>query len=479
MKIIAACLIAVFLALPPAAAAQDIKRAAFAGEFYDRDPARLAAEIDGFLAEARPHSRIPNRILALIAPHAGYIHSGRTAARAYAAVVGLPYESVVLIGPSHRAGFRGCSIYPRGGFETPLGIAQVDEKLAGSIAKASGFGFVPQAFSMEHSVEVQIPFVQRALPGAKIVPILMGTQDAKSIRAIAAGLFAACAGKSVLVVASTDMSHFLSKEEAAAVDARTISLIRGMETDSLIREVEAGGNIMCGGGPVVAAILYAKKSGKAGVEILARTDSSEHGGPDSVVGYMAAAITLEEDPQPGDFTLTEAERAELLALARTAISEYVTTRTVAEYPTESPALLSKRGAFVTLRKNGELRGCIGFIEAAAPLCRTVVQAAVFAAVEDTRFPPVQARELEALEIEISVLSPLREITDPGTVEVGKHGLVIERGENRGLLLPQVPVENGWGRRTFLEQACVKAGLPPGSWRKGTRIFVFEAIVFHE
>ncbi len=479
MKMFGASLALILLTLPLSIPAQNVQPPAFAGQFYEGDPARLATEIDGFLAAVGPLPQIPRPVLALIAPHAGYIHSGPTAAHAYALVAGLDYETVVIVGPSHRVGFRGCSIYPRGGFETPLGVAQIDESVARAIAKASGFGFIAKAFAGEHSVEVQIPFVQRVLPGAKIVPILMGSQDGKTIRALADGLFRVCAGKKALVIASTDLSHFLPKDKAAVVDGQTIALIRDRKTEDLLRMVEAGENIMCGGGPVLAAVLYAEKCGAAGVEILARADSSKYGGPDSVVGYMAAAVFAGTTREPGPFTLTETEKAELLGLARSAVTEYVMKGTLVDPGPMAPVLSSPRGVFVTLRNRGELRGCIGFIETTAPLYRSVIEAAVLAACRDARFPPIRLDELETLDIKISVLTPLRETTNPSHIVVGKHGLVIERGENRGLLLPQVAVENGWKRKTFLEQACLKAGLPRNAWRSGARIFVFEALVFGE
>jgi hypothetical protein len=351
--------------------------------------------------------------------------------------------------------------------------------LAGAIAKASGFGFIAEAFAEEHSVEVQIPFVQRALPETEIVPIVMGLQTGKTIRALAEGLERACAGKKVLVVASTDLSHFLSQDKAAEVDGRTVALVRDMETDVLLRMVEAGENIMCGGGPVLSVLLYAGRLGKPGVEILGRADSSKYGGPESVVGYMAAAVTAEAGGEETPLALAAADKTELLKLARSAVEEYVTRRVFVKASAPSPALRSTCGAFVTLKKGGELRGCIGFVEAPAPLCETVIRAAALAATQDPRFPPVKPAELADLEIEISVLTPPREISDPGMVEVGRHGLIMESGERRGLLLPQVPVENGWDRRTFLRQACLKAGLSPDAWQKGARIFVFEALVFKE
>jgi AmmeMemoRadiSam system protein B/AmmeMemoRadiSam system protein A len=471
---------AIFILAQIAAAAEKIRPAVFAGQYYDKDPARLAAQVDFYLANAKPLAVASGKIRALIVPHAGYVWSAQTAAYAYALVQGKPYDTVVIIGPSHKVGFQGCSIYPEGGFETPLGVAWIDAGLARDIGKASGFSFLPEAFAEEHSVEIQVPFVQRVLPGARIVPIVMGYQNKRTVQALASGLEKACPGKNVLVVASTDLSHYLSKAEAAATDANTISLIQSAKTDTLLRKIEAGDNIMCGGGPVVAALLYAQKSGPVRVETLKRSDSSDSGGPaNQVVGYVAAAVVSGREAISEEFVLTPEDRVQLLRLARSAVTEFVARRAVIDDQTGNPKFLSPKGVFVTLKKRGELRGCIGFIEPVAPLSQAVVRAAIYAATEDPRFPPVEPGELKDLAFELSVLTPLKEITNCALVQVGRHGIVISKGGQRGVLLPQVPVENGWDRETFLREGCLKAGLPPDAWQKGAQVFVFEAIVFHE
>jgi AmmeMemoRadiSam system protein A len=167
----------------------------------------------------------------------------------------------------------------------------------------------------------------------------------------------------------------------------------------------------------------------------------------------------------------------LLKIARETLERYVRKKEVYRPEENNPKLLSPKGAFVTLKKNGQLRGCIGFIEAVLPLHQTIVQATIYAASKDARFPPVTPSELEDIELEISVLTPPVRIDDPRNVEVGKHGLIIAKGSQRGLLLPQVPVENKWSRRTFLQRTCQKAGLPKDAWRSGAEIYAFEAIVF--
>jgi len=457
--------------------AQDIRKPVWAGSFYDADRDHLAARIDAYLNNVRNLPSVTQAVQALISPHAGYVYSGQTAAYAYKFVQGKPYETVVIIGPSHRHGFDGCSIYPRGGFETPLGVAPVDEELAAQIAKSSRFSYVPEAHAEEHSVEVQVPFIQRILPGAKIIPIVMGYPSRRTVYSLANALAEAMAAKKILIVASTDMSHYLSKEKANAVDNKTISFLQKLNTDAIINEVTAGENVMCGGGGVAAAILAVKKTARPRVEILHYTDSSDASGDtDKVVGYLAAAV-INEAPAP-EFELSAEEKKALLGMARQAVRLFVEEGKVLVSNTENPDFLSERGAFVTLKKRGELRGCIGFIEPLFPLHETVIRAAIYAATEDTRFTPVSRDEIKDLEYEVSVLTPLQKIDNPRLVQVGKHGLVISMGNNRGLLLPQVPVENNWDRETFLCQACVKAGLPPDAWKKGAEIFVFEAIVFH-
>jgi AmmeMemoRadiSam system protein B/AmmeMemoRadiSam system protein A len=469
-------IIAFLAALAPAVLGQDVRRPVWAGQFYEENRERLSAQLDGFFKGLENVPAVAGDIEALIVPHAGYVYSGKTAAAAYSLVRGKAFETVVIIGPSHRHGFEGCSIYPKGGFETPLGVVAVDDKLAAELSRASGFGFVPEAHQEEHSLEVQVPFIQKVLPGVRIVPIVMGYPSRRTIEALASALAKVLPGRSVLVVASTDMSHFFAKEKARKVDQETAALIKDLKIDSLVRKVVNGENIMCGGGGVAAVLTYAQKRGTPRVDILRYAESSEAGGPaNEVVGYLAAVVTA--GPAAEDFTLTAGEKKELLKLAREAVVEFVEKNKVLSYETKNPRFISPKGAFVTLRKRGALRGCIGFIEPVLPLYQAVIQTAIYAASEDQRFLPVSTNELPELEYEVSVLTPLRKISDPQIIQVGKHGLVISRDGNRGLLLPQVPVENHWNREAFLEQACLKAGLPPDAWKKGAEIFVFEAIVF--
>lgn len=455
---------------------QEVRKPIIAGTWYPKQRDALSSQIDRFLQNVRISSFPSGEIIAIIAPHAGYDCSGQVAAYGYKLVQGKDFETVIIIAPSHSYSFEGCSIYPRGGYQTPLGIAEIDRTLASRLSKASGFRFIPQAHKAEHSVEIQIPFIQKTLPEARIVPVVMGFPQKKTILTLAKALIKVIPEKKVLIVVSTDLSHYEPQKRANKIDANTISLIQSFKTNTLIRKVEQHENIMCGGGPVVATLLYTQEKGEPKVHILKYTDSSTTcGGPSQVVGYLAAAICLES--QQSSFSLSSEEKKELIRIARLAINQFVQEKKIINYENRNPRFLTKKGAFVTLKKGGSLRGCIGIVEPLYSLYETVIRASIYAC-EDPRLPPVSPEELKDLDVEISVLSPLEKIDDPQRIQVGKHGLVISKGGKKGLLLPQVPLENNWARTQFLEQTCLKAGLTKSAWKKGAKIFIFEAIVFH-
>jgi AmmeMemoRadiSam system protein B/AmmeMemoRadiSam system protein A len=457
--------------------AQGIRKSVCAGSWYDNKPEALSRQLERYLLQAETNAPTEG-IVGLIAPHAGYVYSGPIAAFSYRLVFGKDYDTVIIIGTAHRYGFRGCSIYLQGGYETPFGVAEIDETLASEISKSSGFKFIPKAHTQEHSVEMQLPFVQKVLPGAKIVPIVMGTPSKKTISSLVEAFVKTLSGKKVLIVASTDLSHFFPKGKANAVDKETLALIESLDTDIILKKMGRGENIMCGGGPVAAVLLYAKKMGNPKVETLKYADSSQVGGDEArVVGYVAAAVYAGKSAAPS-FSLSSDEKTRLLQIAQKTLERYVGHNEVYRPETDNPKFLSPKGAFVTLKKKGKLRGCIGYIEPVLPLHQTIAQATIYAASKDARFPPVSSSELKDIDIEISVLTPPEKINDPRKVEVGKHGLIILMGNQRGLLLPQVPVENRWSRLTFLQRACQKAGLHKDAWRSGAEIYTFEAIVFH-
>jgi hypothetical protein len=286
-----------------------------------------------------------------------------------------------------------------------------------------------------------------------------------------------------LIVASSDLSHFHAYDEAVRLDHKVMNAIAEWDYFNMSQNFERRIWEACGGGPIVAMMVAAERLGANRARVLKYANSGDVTGDKSrVVGYGAVAYTRESG-KAGDkahaFSLGRQEKEALLKIAKESVYSAVKERKIYQCSSGGlQALEQDRGAFVTLKEKGQLRGCIGYIAPMKPLCLTVRDVAAAAALEDPRFRPVEFRELPQLEYEVSVLSPLRRVTDIKQIKVGEHGLVMRKGDKEGLLLPQVPVEQHWDRTTFLEQTCVKAGLPPNAWKDPeTDIFMFSALVF--
>ncbi len=466
---------------------EQVRAPAVAGAFYPAEAKQLAETVDGFLAQASS-AELKEPLVALVSPHAGYPYSGGVAAHAYALLKGRKYARVVVIAPSHYEAFNYASIYDGDFYATPLGRIPVDKEFARKLANSNSalkLSARAHTSSQEHALEVELPFLQRTLGDFKLVPIIMGEQDYDSSRALGISLARLIQNNDTLIVASSDLSHYHPYDEAVKLDRKTLNALREWDYLSASRNFERRVWEACGGGPIVAAMIAAERLGANDVRLLKYANSGDVTGDRTrVVGYGALAMVKAAGLRPASassFSLTSREREELLKLARKSVETVVTQKKLYEAPAAaSEALAQERGAFVTLKERGELRGCIGYTSASSPLYLTVRDVAAFAAVRDTRFPPVSATELPRLDYEISVLSPLRRVTDTAQIQVGRHGLLMKNGEFEGLLLPQVPVEQGWNRKTFLDETCMKAGMRPACWQDPeTDIFMFTALVFDE
>ena len=272
-----------------------IRPSAVAGTWYPGDPGALRAAVDGHLAEAEPTPA--GDVVAVIAPHAGLVYSGPVAAHAYRAVAGRPYDVVVLVGPSHYHGFEGVAIWPAGAFETPLGRVEVEAGVADRLLSSPVVGTHPTAHDREHSLEMQLPFLQEVLPDVPIVPLLLGYQERPTIEALAEALVEACAGLSPLLVASTDLSHFFDAARAAALDQVVVDHVARFDAAGLLAEYEGyslndrGRYVACGGGAAIAVMLAAARLGADRARVLRRADSGDvSGDKTAVVGYLAAVF---------------------------------------------------------------------------------------------------------------------------------------------------------------------------------------------
>lgn len=483
-----------------AAAPDGVRDPVVAGRFYPDDPVKLRAAVQGFLDDAMPFRE--ERPWGLVLPHAGYVFSGQIAADGWRQVRRADVDLVVILGTNHTvAPFDGVAVFPGSGFRTPLGIAAVDEAAAKELA-ASDPAFVLDAgpHRTEHSIEVQVPFAQVALPGAKILPAVVGRPDPEMCSRLGRALAKLAASRKVLLVASSDLSHYPDYDDAVETDAATLKAVASIDPSkfraSIASEMGRGrpnlGTCACGEAPVLALLEAVRALGPAHASVLSYANSGD--GPladrDRVVGYGAVTLAAgarppdvaalqRVPPPPASTTLTAEDGRTLLRLARESIRRWLAADSAPLARNLPPTLLRKQGAFVTLREHGDLRGCIGHTAEDLPLGQVVGMMALNAAFEDSRFSPVAAKELPEIKIEVSVLTPLVRVPGPEAIRLGKDGAVLRKDGRGALFLPEVATEQGWTRDEMLGHLCVKAGLASDCWRRGAEFATFQTVVFRE
>jgi AmmeMemoRadiSam system protein B/AmmeMemoRadiSam system protein A len=445
--------------------AENVKAPSVAGTFYPADKKELKESVENFLSKAEK-VRSEGKLIAIISPHAGYRFSGQVAAYGYKEIRDRDIKKIILMGPSHYVGFKGASIYTKGSFRTPLGEVKINEKLAtGLLDETVDIRFYPEAYEKEHSLEVQLPFLQTVLKDFTIVPILISSPTKQTVEHLISRLTEMLDDKT-LIIASTDLSHYHDYAKAIEMDNKIISAVERlsvMDTAQLLNNGEAE---LCGGMPVIIAMEAAKRYGATlGVLFKYANSGDVTNEKDRVVGY--ASMGLFKSPY------TEEEKKELLAIAKNSITEYINNGKVSEVEIKNRKLKTDGAVFVTIKENGSLRGCIGHIQAIMPLYQSVIKNAVAACSGDPRFPPMNKEDLKNMEVEVSILSPLTPLKDIKDIQIGKHGIVIRKGMHSGIFLPQVATEFGWDRDTFLEQLCAKAGLPKDAW-KDAELYSFTA-----
>ena len=474
------------LLLLPAASAQ-VKQPNVAGQFYPADKAELSASIQSYLASARPVS-MPGKVFCLIEPHAGYSFSGKTAAFGYKLVAGADYKTVVIIGPSHHFPFSGATVYPKGAFRTPLGDCPIDEDFCRDLLLTGAPVVMDDTrfFEQEHSVEVQIPFLQTVLKDFKIVPVIMGQCDLSACETLAGALEKVIGKrKDVLVVVSSDMYHGYDYDQANMSDTLTLSAVTAMDAKGLYSGLVSGSMQMCGGVPAVSGLLLARDMGHDKAVLLRHTNSCEATGDMRkgiwTVGYSSVAIDQPEEGHKEAAMLNAQQRKKLLGIARSTIETHLKTGERLQVKEADPALTRVMGAFVTLNERGQLRGCIGNMVGTQPLYLTVRDMSIESSTRDPRFEPVRAGELKNIRIEISVLTPMKRVASADDIILGTHGVLVRRGYSSGVFLPQVATETGWTKEQFLSHLCAdKAGLSPDAWKDpSTELYTFTAEVFSE
>ena len=464
-----------------------VRPATQANRFYTGDPKELSEEVDSFLALHRG-ATVYHDVAALIVPHAGYYFSGNVAATAYMSIpADKPYKRIFLLGPSHHEWLDGASVNTEADYyATPLGLVKVDHETALRLAKADHvFSYNPKAHDREHCLEVQLPFLQRrfgedAVP--PIVPIIISTNDFRKLQQIADVLKPYFTDENLFVV-SSDFSHYPSYEDAYEVDAKTGKAIETGDVEQFITVLEENArsgkrNLATSAcGELAIATLMLMMDNAYEVHHLLYQNSGDIDNHDlsRVVGYHAFAMVRATTSQT--FSLSDEEKRKLKEIALTSIRDSLDGRRIAEPKGLTKTLESKCGAFVSLHKQGRLRGCIGHFGEDTALHEIVAEMARAAAFEDPRFMPVTKEELDDIDIEISVLTPMRRIQSLDEFELHRHGIYIRRGYRSGTFLPQVADEVNWTKEEFVSHCAQdKAGIGWDGWRDA-ELYVYEAIVF--
>ena len=462
-----------------------------ANRFYTGDARELSEEVDSFLA-LHAKDRQYEHVAALIVPHAGYYFSGNVAAAAYQSIADdVQYKRIFLLGPSHHEWLDGASVNTEYDYyATPLGNVKVDVETARLLTNTDGtdktdsvFFYSPRAHDREHCLEVQLPFLQRRLKDVPpIIPIIISTNDYHKLQRIAEALKPYLTEENLFVI-SSDFSHYPKYEDACEVDARTGKAVESGDVERFIAQLEENArsgvrNLATSacGELAIATLMLMMQDGGYEVKHLLYQNSGDIDNHDHsrVVGYHAFAVL-----RKSEFSLNDEEKRMLKNIALTSIKDSLEGKRIAQpiFNSQFSIFNSKCGAFVSLHKQGRLRGCIGHFGEDVPLHEIVAEMARAAAFEDPRFMPVTKDELDDIDIEISVLTPMRRIQNLDEFELHRHGIYIRKGYRSGTFLPQVADEVNWTKEEFVSHCAQdKAGIGWDGWRDA-ELYVYEAIVF--
>jgi AmmeMemoRadiSam system protein B/AmmeMemoRadiSam system protein A len=496
-----------------------------AGTWYPNDPGELRHLLKGFLEEAPvPDPAEASRLIAVVVPHAGYVYSGFTAAHAYKWIEQRRPARVLLIGPSHYAAFRGVSLGDYAFYETPLGRVPVDPEGRKKLKACPLVGFHPEAHEKEHSLDIQVPLLQVLFPESPpgILPLLVGDLEEEDYPELARCIRAVLDPETVLIV-SSDFTHYGPRfgyvpfpleagaaEKIRQLDQGALEKILRLDRRGFLSYQETTGITLCGARPIALLLELLPEDSRPGT-LHYTTSGRLTGDYRNSVSYCSLAFTgrtlwgsearANDTGQGGGRTmkgtkkpsttqtdteraLTSKEKATLLRLARDTLEAYVKDRKKPDARggpyAITPALREDRGAFVTLKAHGKLRGCIGYIQPREPLYETVQQNAINASTRDSRFSPVKADELTSIEIEISALTPPAPVASYRDIVLGRHGIILKKGSRQAVFLPQVATEQGWDLPETLRHLALKAGLAGDDWQDpDTEFLVFTAEVFEE
>ncbi len=469
-------------------AAAVIRDPAVSGSFYPGDPISLRAVMRIDLAGAKKTVTQKPRIL--IVPHAGIEYAGYVAAAGFDQLQGFKYSKIILLGPSHNYAFTEAAVFPDGVWRTPLGDIPVNAALAAYLINpAIGIRSDASVHLNEHSLEMELIFLQSVMKDFTIVPILV-SQPSETLRDQLAAAIADNFDDDTLLVVSTDLSHYPDRQTANIVDHQTLAAILTGEVGKFTQVIDKQADknysnlatSACGQEAIKIALLVAAKLNITDFQLVKYANSGDipGGDPARVVGY-GAVVGVKDQLESPKIILSRPAEKEAVTIARQALADYLNGKKFRSEKPKNPDLLKPLGVFVTLTQNGQLRGCIGEFEPADPLYRVIQRTIVKSAAQDPRFDPLPKSDLDRVHIELSVMTPPKQISSWRMIRYGRDGVVIQNGRHAGTFLPQVAAENHWDETAFLEQLCLqKAGLPADCYKDPQSVIsVFQTQVFEE
>jgi AmmeMemoRadiSam system protein B/AmmeMemoRadiSam system protein A len=499
-----------------------VRRTQYAGTWYEGNGDRLKTQLRNYLHDADDAMKstaeaVPDQqVLALIAPHAGYLYSGKTAAFSYQATQSPSVKRVFVLGPSHHVALHGVALPAATTFETPIGNLQVDKQTVKELQSYPLFSVQPDVHKVEHSLELQLPFIRQAFGDVKLVPLVVGVlKDEAEIRLIAEVL-KGYVSKEDLIVVSSDFTHYgprygytpfpnYSREKIEQLDKEAYSHLAQADLQGFIDFHNRTEDTICGLFP--CAVLCAMLPPEARGHLLKYATSQEvvPDDLDNSVSYLSITFTgpqwpenpAKRQPISDAIKLSDEEKKSLLTIARRSLEKWVKEKKVLDPRHETdisitPQMKQCFGAFVTLYKKSaddhehrqlhsgkELRGCIGNIWPVRSLYQTIVENAIASSSRDYRFNAVSADELNDVQIEISILTPPRRVPSFKDIVLGTDGIILSKHQHQAVFLPQVPTEFGWDLPETLRQLSLKAGLKDNDWKDGAQYDLFQSMPLEE
>lgn len=464
-----------------------IRKPAVAGRFYPADKNQLEEQIEDYLNKTEKLEN-KGKLKILIVPHAGLDYSGQTAAWGFKQLENQNIKKVIILGASHRAWFDNISVFNKGFWETPLGITPIDSSTADNLLSDNNIVGNFDNFNEEHSLEMELIFLQKVLKDFKIIPILLGQISDYKLQILAEKIFNNMDDETLLVI-SSDLSHYPDKKTAGIVDNQTINSIISGNPNEFIKTINlfSSQNIpnlqtpACADKAILIAMLIANKLNFREIKKIYYENSGDITADISrVVGYGAIGFWDQNTESKTNILDIDGQK-DAIMIARKTLEEYLDSGNILTINPNNKILLEKLGAFVTLKNNDRLRGCIGLFEPKIALYQVIQEMAIAAATQDSRFPPVTIEELPNINIEISIMTPKEKINDYKKIVLGKHGVVIKNKIRSGTFLPQVATETGWNLEEFLSHLCTdKAGLLENCYlQKETEIYTFEVQIIKE